>query len=759
MVSIRLLPIVVACLATCAAVVGMQPAAAQGRVTLETIPTFGGDRSNASAINDAGQVTGFALRSDGASRAFVWQRGTPMRDLGIVSGHVGSVGTGINNLGQVVGYSDIEGDGSSYRAIRWTSTTGMQVLGQPAPYTSSLAFDINDSGQVVGWARRAGNFFDPVVWSTGSPIEVVNSPFDEPGSASARGINASGVVAGQLSTGSNQSQAFRYNTASNILQMLGSLGGPRSEAWGINDAGWAVGQSLDANGRTRPVLWGAGASMTELSTPQGFIGTAQALNSAGQIVGGFQLGPDRGAALWRSDGSMTDLRTLVGPDLRPIRARGISRHAQVVGEAVLASNGQERGFVMTLHPDWTGGDGAWDDTTGNRWNWAGTGTAAARVGAMHDVAIDPGISATVRGSANGQARELRIGGTARQLVTLDLAGGTTTVERGATVATGGILAGRGRLQGDTEVQCGGRIGVVEGQTMQLAGTLSNHGNVDVQGLKGTARLEVADRAVNRSDGQIDLNHAQVVFADGLDNSGRLSVSGDSTVAGAISNRVNARIQVSGPAADVLFWDTMQQDGLVIVTAGSTASFFGRVRGTGDFSGAGAKYFAGGYEPGNSAAEVQMSGEIRFDAGDVAMELGGTAPGTQHDRLVFEGGSVFVSAGTVNLRVSWLDGYTGQAGDTFDLFDWNGANSTLSGQFGQLMLPALAPGLHWDTSRLYTDGLLAVAVPEPSSCAVLLLGLAALGAMRRRATATMPARPSSIDAHAPGSGTTLTQARA
>ncbi|MFN0186261.1 MAG: PEP-CTERM sorting domain-containing protein, partial [Aquabacterium sp.] len=604
-------------------------------------------------------------------------------------------------------------------------------------YNGSLASGINDAGQIVGIGFRPGNNLDAVVWATGAPLEVVPSPFGPTGQNTGRAINASGVVAGRVSTGPNLSEAFRYNTSTNSFTVLGNLGGGRSEANGINDAGWAVGESSDSSGRSHAVLWGAGQSMTQLSAPQGYISRAEDINSAGQIVGRFSLGNDRAAALWRPDGTVTDLRTLVGPDLRPTRARDINRHAQVVGEAVLASNGQERGFVLTLHPDWVGGDGAWDDNTGNHWDWAGTGTAAARVGAMHDVVINPGRSATVRGSADGQALALRIGGTAGQLVTLDLNGGTTSVERGATVANGGVLAGRGRLQGDTEVQRGGRISVVAGQTMQLGGTLSNHGNVDVQALSGSARLEVADRATNHAGGQINLSLAQVVLARGLDNSGRLSVSGESTMAGEIINRAGGRIQVSGPAADVLFWDDMVQNGLVLVTSGSSATFFGRVSGAGDFSGAGAKHFAGGYEPGNSAAEVHMAGQVHFDAGDVVMELGGLKPGVQYDRLVFDGGQVVISPGSVNLRVSWLSGYTGQAGDRFDLFDWNGAHSALSGRFGNLLLPDLAQGLHWDTSRLYLDGMLTVAVPEPSTYALLLLGLAGVGAARRRATRAQP----------------------
>ena len=48
------------------------------------------------------------------------------------------------------------------------------------------------------------------------------------------------------------------------------------------------------------------------------------------------------------------------------------------------------------------------------------------------------------------------------------------------------------------------------------------------------------------------------------------------------------------------------------------------------------------------------------------------------------------------------------------------------------MPTLADGLAWDTTRLYVDGsVLITAVPEPGTYALMLAGLAAVGAVARR----------------------------
>lgn len=71
-----------------------------------------------------------------------------------------------------------------------------------------------------------------------------------------------------------------------------------------------------------------------------------------------------------------------------------------------------------------------------------------------------------------------------------------------------------------------------------------------------------------------------------------------------------------------------------------------------------------------------------------------------------------------------------AGDLFDFFN----SPSISGSFSELNLPALDPGLGWDTSIFNTTGILSViAVPEPSSMALAgIAGLAILIVKRRKA---------------------------
>ena len=69
---------------------------------LGTLP--GGTYSRASGINNNGQIVGYSQTASGSEHAFLYSGGT-MTDLGTLPGGNDSWATGINNNGQIVGYS------------------------------------------------------------------------------------------------------------------------------------------------------------------------------------------------------------------------------------------------------------------------------------------------------------------------------------------------------------------------------------------------------------------------------------------------------------------------------------------------------------------------------------------------------------------------------------------------------------------------------------------------------------------------------
>jgi len=135
------------------------------------LPTYSGDPDGeAHAINDQGQVAGGSgectafnsiwLTNLQPLHALLWEDGKAI-DLGSLggTGHGNGIeALGINNGGQVIGFSDLTGD-ASFHAFLWTSETGMQDLGTVPGDLYSAAIGINDSGRVVGVSLDAS--FNP----------------------------------------------------------------------------------------------------------------------------------------------------------------------------------------------------------------------------------------------------------------------------------------------------------------------------------------------------------------------------------------------------------------------------------------------------------------------------------------------------------------------------------------------------------------------------------------------------------------------
>lgn len=292
------------------------------------------------------------------------------------------------------------------------------------------------------------------------------------------------------------------------------------------------------------------------------------------------------------------------------------------------------------------------------------------------------------------------------------AGGRITLQGGAAQLAGtGALTNSGLITGDGEIAkpvtnaLTGEIRATAGQALLFSGANgTNAGRINVLG----GSVEFSQPITNASAGTIT-GHGSYFFAGGLANQGQMQFSGgNSDVYGNVAltggAASNAKIINSAGANVVTFFGNVVHNGSEVRTAaGSATVFYGAVSGAGSFTGAGTADFEGTYSPGNSPASVSVEGSLRFGGNSaLTMELAGPTPGAQYDQLHI-GGSLNADG---SLLVTLLDGFSPVSGQAFDLFDWG----SLTGQFASFTLPALTNGLSWNTSQLYTRGILSVGVP-------------------------------------------------
>jgi probable HAF family extracellular repeat protein len=136
---------------------------------------FGGTCTMAQGLNNAGQVIGQSnVAGDGYARAFLWQNGS-LHDLGGSLGGNGTSAIVINEPGDVAGFASLPGE-TTIHATLWRRTGQMTDLGTVGTDPCSIAHGLNDKGQVVGDSTPStcANFDTsrPFLWENGSMADL-----------------------------------------------------------------------------------------------------------------------------------------------------------------------------------------------------------------------------------------------------------------------------------------------------------------------------------------------------------------------------------------------------------------------------------------------------------------------------------------------------------------------------------------------------------------------------------------------------------
>lgn len=277
---------------------GRSRAARMAGDRIEILPTLPGSASatfSVAAINDAGDIVGYAESKGSAARPVLWITGGPPqllsgdiadRSAGVkainasgdmagtfmggarafamlqgalhaieplgtnAKGHSYTRGERINNRGQVIGVSS-SADGDL--GFLWNNgqTRALQPLPQHlGPTGGSTAHALNDHSQVVGcsWKANAGSVL-PVLWGPEGTARVIFEPDavkKGAHSACAKGINNHGVVVGEIFTPGGRT-AFTWDAKLGFRD-LEELADPSSRNWkrflsadAINDRGEMIG--------------------------------------------------------------------------------------------------------------------------------------------------------------------------------------------------------------------------------------------------------------------------------------------------------------------------------------------------------------------------------------------------------------------------------------------------------------------------------------------------------------------------------------
>ena len=310
-------------------------------------------RAYATGLNNLGQVVGWSTMATSNGSAVLWSNNAII-DLGTFSGGDASRAAAINDHGVIVGNA-VTASGETHAAL-FSPTAAAQDLGTLGG-PRSMANGVNNLGVIVGTSYTADTLFDgelyyehAATWNSSGITDQGSAGNFSSGSA----INDSGLIVGNVSQGFYAAPVVSWNSngsGSGSPVELSPNQLPGTYVSAVNGAGVAVGRAsvYSEDGSSligvRPVVW-SGGTMTELNTQGGF-NAARDINDAGWIVGQV----NNRATLWTSTDEI-DLNsflagTQMGFDWELTEATGINDNGWIVVNARNRFTYQEIPFLLS----------------------------------------------------------------------------------------------------------------------------------------------------------------------------------------------------------------------------------------------------------------------------------------------------------------------------------------------------------------------------------------------------------------------------
>ena len=331
--------------------VGPVVASAAVQYTIRDVGVSGQTTSYGNAINNEGDVVGYAGNGNSTPAQAYLQHSGVSTSLGLPPSATSSAALGVNSTGTLVavnGMTQSSTSGSITHAYLWSSGSfrDLGTLGGAGGPTEG--YSVNDSGVVVGDAAlsSAGDApYHGFAYRNGMMVDL--GTLTGGGNSSAQDVNSAGEVVGYAFDSTNHFHAVVWN-GTNVTD-LGTFGGTNSAAYKISDSGLIVGSVRDAAGEDQAYLYNSQGFHALGSL--GLSSYADDVSDDGTVVGHYGLANGQASAFIYSNGTMTDLNSLIpaGSGWVLYDALGINDSHQIVGDGTY--NGVQRAFVLTSVPE------------------------------------------------------------------------------------------------------------------------------------------------------------------------------------------------------------------------------------------------------------------------------------------------------------------------------------------------------------------------------------------------------------------------